>query len=268
MTPANIVFEWIEMQLMKRQNIIIAFIVFALLLSSILAVSFGNLSYRQSTANVATLEVPTTPPSQVQVISPIDNYTFGSYNGPENISSDQAAHETTYNLILPLNITANQKTSKVTYSLDGSDNTTFNENTTASLTLSYGVHNLKVYATNNEGIASNSNITFTVGYCYPPINKITMEQVQEATRYFESKGLKVQVENIDESKWQNIWSLLYAGSVDFVSKENFADVVIAHGTDTIWFRQDSNQVSFYANVYGNSWFPALPIVYTYSATLT
>jgi hypothetical protein len=256
------------MQLMKRQNIIIASIVFALLLSSTLAVTFGNLNYCQSTANMVTLEVPTTPPSQVQVISPIDNYTYGSYKGPENISSDQAAHETTYNLILPLNITANQKTSKVTYSLDGSDNTTFNENTTASLTLSYGVHNLTVYATNNEGKDSKSNVTFTVGYGYPLSTTITMEQVQEATRYFESRGLKVQVENVDENKWQNIWSLLYAGSVDVVSKENFADIIIEHGIDTIWLYRDSNHISFYFKIYGNSWLPMLPIFYAYSATLT
>ncbi len=250
------------MQLMKRQKIVIAFIVFALLLSSIFAVVYGNLSIHQSTA---TLEMPISLPFQVQVLSPLDNYTYGIYIGPNNVTSEEEAHETTYSLILPLNITANQETSRITYRLDGSDNMTFNENTTAALTLNYGVHNLTAYATNIEGIATEFNITFTVGYDYPLSMKITMEQVQEATRYFESRGLKVQAEApIDESKLQNIWSLLYSGSVDVVSKENFADIVIAHGIDTIWVYQDSNQVSFYIRVYGESW---LPIFYAYSATL-
>ncbi len=250
------------MQLMNRQKIAIAFIVFALLLSSILAMAYGNMSLHQSPA---TLEMPPSPPFQLQVISPVDNYTYGTYNEPENITSDETAHQTTYSLILPLNITTNHENSRITYSLDGSDNITFNENTTASLTLSYGVHNLTAYATNIEGIASESNITFTVGYDYPLSTKITMEQVQEATRYFESRGLKVQAEApIDKSKLQNIWSLLYAGSVDVVSKENFADIVIAHCIDTIWVYQDSNQVSFYIRVYGESW---LPIYYGYSATI-
>jgi hypothetical protein len=250
------------MQLIKRQKIIIASIVFVLLLSSIFAVVYGNLSIRQSNA---TLETPLSVPFQVQVTSPLDNFTYGTYNGPQNITSDEEAHETTYSLILPLNITANQETSRITYRLDGSDNITFNENTTATLSLSYGVHNLTAYAANIEGIATESNITFTVGYDYPLSTKITLEQVQEATRYFESRGLKVQAENIDQSKWQNLVYSLYAGSVDVVSKENFADIVIAHGIDTIWLYQDSNQVSFYIRVYGESW---LPIFYGYSATLS
>jgi hypothetical protein len=253
---------------MKHQKIAIVFIVFALLLSSILAVAaYTNLSNHLTTVTLATVEAPTPPPFQLQVISPLDNCTYGRYDGPENITSDQAPR-TTYSLILPLNITANEESSRIAYSLDGSDNITFNENTTATLTLSYGVHNLTVYATNIEGIASESNTIFTVGYDYPLSAKITMEQVQEATRYFEGRGLKVQAEApVDDSKLQSIWSMLYAGSVDVVSKENFADIVIAHGIDTIWVYQDSNQVSFYINVYGNSWFHALPIVYSYGATL-
>ena len=212
--------------------------------------------------------MPTPLPFQVQVISPLDNYTYGTYNGPQSTTSDGAAHVTTYSLILPLNITANEKTSRITYSLDGSNNITFNENTTSALTLNYGVHNLTAYSTNVEGIATECNITFTVGYDYPPINKITMEQVQQATRYFESRGLKVQDEAIDETKWQNIVFFLYGGSVGFVSKENFADAVFAHGIDTVWFRQDSSQVSFYVRVYGESSnCGLLPTVYCYSATL-
>lgn len=246
---------------MKRQKIAIVFIVFALLLSSILAVTYGNLSIRQSPA---ILEMPIPPPFQVQVISPVDNYTYGTYNEPENITSDETAHQTSYSLILPLNITVNQEILRVTYSLDGSANITFNENTTATLTLSYGVHNLTAYATNIEGIASESDITFTVGYGYPLSMKITMGQVQETTHYFESRGLKVQVENIDKSKWQNIINFLYGGSVDVISKEKFADIVIAHGIDTIWVYKDSNQISFYVKVYGESW---LPIYYGYSATI-
>ena len=262
---ADIVFGRVEMQLMKRQRIVIAFIVFVFFLSSILAVTHGNFSIRQS---VATLEtpppLPTPPPSQIQVTSPLDNYTYGIYNGPENNTSDETANQATRSLILPLNITVNKETSKISYSLDGAHNITFNENTTAALTLGYGVHNLTVYASSTEGVTTESTITFTVGFIYPPINKMTMEQVQEATCYFESRGLSVQVDTVDESKWQNLGHFLYAGSVDATSKENFADAVIAHGMDTVWFRQESGIVSFYADYYNHS---PLPIVYVYSATL-
>jgi hypothetical protein len=193
--------------------------------------AYANLGIRQPPIS----EMPTSPSFQVQVNSPLDNSTYGTYNGPQNITAEEAAHQTAYSLILPLNITENQKTSQIAYSLDGSDNTTFTENTTATLVLSYGVHNLTAYATNTEGVSSKSSISFTVGYDYPPINKITKEQIQEAISYFESKGLKVQVEAIDESKWQNIGSFLSGGAVDFVSQDNFADAVIAQGIDTIWF---------------------------------
>ena len=134
------------MKSINPQKIVIALTVFALLLSSIFAVTYGNLSHRQSPATLANVEMPTPPSFQIQVNSPADNYTYGNYNGPENITSDQAAHRTTYNLILPLKITANPETSSITFSLDGSNNRTFNENTTDSLTLSYGVHNLTAYA--------------------------------------------------------------------------------------------------------------------------
>jgi hypothetical protein len=249
---------------MKHLKFLILAVTIAILSTLVFAAVCNSL-----VSNVSQVKPPeiTSQPLLLQLFSPKENYTYGTYSGPLNLTTDQATHETTYNLVLPLNITANEETSRITYSLDGSDNMTFNENTTATLTLSYGVHNLTAYVTNIEGIANESKITFTVGYGYLLSTKITTEQVQEATRYFERRGLKVQVENIDESKWQNIWSLLYAGSVDVVSKENFADIVIAHGIDTIWVYQDSNQVSFYVKVYGNSWFPALPIVYAYGATL-
>jgi hypothetical protein len=250
---------------MKHPKLLILAVTIAMLSTLVFATAYNSL-----VSNVSQVKPPeiTSHPLLLQFFSPKENYTYGTYNGPLNSTTDQAAHEATYNLILPLNITANQETSRITYSLDGSDNITFNENTTTTLTLNYGVHSLTAYATNIEGIASKSNITFTVGYDYPLNTKITMEQVQEATRYFESRGLKVQAEvPIDESKWQNLVYFLYAGSVDFVSKENFADAVIAHGMDTIWVYQDSNQVSFYIKVYGNSWFHALPTVYSYGATL-
>jgi hypothetical protein len=247
---------------MKRKNVSVVLVAVALLSGSFLAAAFDNSINGSAQVN---LPAPTPQPFQLQIVSPLDNFAYGNYNGPLNITSDQAAHQTTYSLIIPLNITANEETSRITYSLDGSDNMTFNENTTATLTLNYGVHNLTAYATNIEDIASVSNITFTVGYDYPLSMKITMEQVREATSYFESRGLKAQI--FDErvlSDWHYIASELYAGSVDVVSKENFADVVIAHGIDTIWVYQDSNQVSFYIRVYGQSW---LPIFYAYSATI-
>ena len=153
---ADVVFEREEYKMMKRQKTFTALIIFALVLSSILAVTYGSLTHPQfKDATEMSTPLPTPLPFQVQVISPLDNYTYGTYNGPENITSEEAAHETTYSLILPLNITANQETSKTTYSLDGSDNITFNENTTATLTLGYGVHNLTAYATNIEGLSVN-----------------------------------------------------------------------------------------------------------------
>lgn len=258
------------MQLRNRQKILITFVVFALLLSSILAaMTYTNLSSYQTTSTLATVAAPTPPPFQLQVASPLNNYTYGTYNGPQNITADEAAHQTTYNLIIPLTITVNQENLSITYSVDGSDNITFNENTTASLALGYGVHNLTAYATNIEGIATQSNITFTIGYAYPPINNVTIEQVQQTARYFESRGLKVQVEAIDKSKWQNIVYFLSGGSVIFVSKENFADAVIAYGIDTIWITQDPNYVGFYVKIYGpESPMPSLlPIFYGYSATI-
>jgi hypothetical protein len=249
--------------LVKHQKVVIVFIVFAFLFGSILSVTFGHLSLHQSPA---VLETPTSPTFQVQVNSPLDNITYGTYNGPENITSDEAAHATSYNLILPLNITANEESSTITYSLDGFGNVTFNVNTTATLTVGYGVHNLAAYAINSEGIATESNITFTVGYDYPqPINRITQEQAQEVISYFESRDLKLQVENTpDESKWQNLVFFLYGGSVDFVSEENFADAVIAHGLDTIYFSQAPSSISYYVKIYDNS---PLPIYYGYSATV-
>jgi hypothetical protein len=251
--------------MMKRQKTLTAFIVFTLILSSILAVTYGSLTHPQSTA---TTEIPTplpTPlPFQVQVISPSYNYTYGVYEGPLNITADQDPHCTTFDQILPLNITANQETSKITYSLNGSANATFSGYANSTLTLGYGVHNLTAYATNIEGITSEYSVTFNVGNDYFP-DTLTPGQVQQTTRYFESRDLKVQADTIDQSKWQNIVYFLYGGSVDAPSKESFADAVIAHGMTTVLLRQDSTYVSYYANFYehGNPF----PIVYTYAATL-
>ena len=208
--------------------------------------------------------MPTPPSFKVQVISPLDNYTYGTYNGPENITSDQDVHCGTFNQILPLNITANQETSTITYSLDGSSNVTLRGYANSTLTLEYGVHNLTAYATNIEGITSVNSVTFNVGIDYFP-DKLTPMQVQQATRYFESRGLRVQVDTIDESKWQNIVYFLYGGSVDAPTKESFADAVIAHGLTTVLLRQDSTYVSYWANFYDHG--NPFPIVYTYAATL-
>jgi hypothetical protein len=253
------------MQLKTRQKTVIAFVIFALLFSSVLTLAYANLGMHQP----AISEMPTSPSFQIHVNSPLDNSTYGTYNGPQNITAEQAAHQTTYSLVLPLNITGNQKTSKIAYSLDGSDNITFTEKTTATLTLSYGVHNLTAYATNIEGIPSQSSISFTVGYDYPPINKITTGQIPEAISYFGGRGLKVQVEATDGGKWQNIGGFLSGGAVDFVSKENFADAVTARGIDTIWLNQNSSHVYFYTKVYGSeSSIPGvLPIFYGYSAAV-
>lgn len=176
--------------------------------------------------------------------------TSGETVSPQENGTYQAVN-------VPLNITANNATAKISYSLDGAENVTY-QNVTPSLTK--GVHNLTVYAFDNEGkVGDCKNLTFNIDIPYPPALKLTMLQVQETINYFEARGLYVQV--LDTSKPQNC---LYADSVYMKSKEALADCAITKGIKVIYEVFDTNYVGFNVNYYNNS---PLPIVYTYSATL-
>ena len=82
------------------------------------------------------------PPPSVSIASP-ENKTYDTFD-------------------VPLNFTVNESGSQITYSLDGQNNVTAAENTTLT-GLSYGEHNITVYATDIAGnIGASETITFTV----------------------------------------------------------------------------------------------------------
>jgi len=245
------------MKLVKRQKIVIAFVVVALLLGSILAVTYGNLSPRQSIATFSQLP-------QLQVFSPQENGTYETVN-------------------VPLNITANNATAKITYSLDGAENATLNENVTATPSLTKGIHDLAVYALDNEGkVGDCKNVTFNVDIPYPPTLKLNQQELQSTINYFKSQGLTIQVYDADDfpppsgtSVRLSIWfptSVVHLGS-----KEELATFATQHGVSeliefisnydltTKSFSTDPTYVSFNAPVYNNSW---LPVMYSFSATLS
>ncbi len=223
---------------MKHPKLLIFLVAIALLSGVILAAAYNNFGSNASSADASER---TPQPPLLQVFSPEENNTYQTVN-------------------VPLNITANNSTAKITYSLDGAENVTLNENTTATPSLTYGLHNITVYGFDSEGkLGDSKNVTFTVQIPYPPTLKLTMLQVQATIGYFEARGLKVQV--LDESKPQNC---LYAGAVYVESKEDLANFAIANRINVIYEVLDSNYVGFCADFYNNS---CLPIVYTYSATI-
>jgi hypothetical protein len=82
------------------------------------------------------------PPPSVSIASP-ENKTYDTFD-------------------VPLNFTVNESGSQITYSLDGQNNVTAAENITLT-GLSYGEHNITVYATDIAGnIGASETITFTV----------------------------------------------------------------------------------------------------------
>lgn len=174
---------------MKHLRLLMILVAVAMLSGLISAAAYTSLGSNVFQANTS---ASTSLPLQLQILSPEENYTYGTYNGSLNITADEAAHITTYSLELPLNITANNATAKITYSLDGSENVTFNENTTATISLTYGVHNITVYCFENQvKVGESKNVTFTVGFGYQSTLKLSMAQVQETISYLEGKGLKV-----------------------------------------------------------------------------
>ncbi len=181
---------------------------------------------------------------QLQILSPQENSTYHAVN-------------------VPLNITANNATAKITYSLDGTENVTFNENVTATYSLTKGVHNLTVYAFDEEGnVGDCKNLTFNVDIPYPPPLKLTQQELQSTISYFESQGLTIQVFDADGNEPQ-VW--LNTGIVDLVSKEELATFAATRGISTIKEFINPTYVSFCAYVYDNS---PLPTIYSFSATIT
>jgi hypothetical protein len=223
-------------QSVKLSIFIVAVAIISGLIIGSTYVSGGNLFSAHSLE-----QIPQSP--QIQVVSPEQNGAYQTTN-------------------VPLNITANNATARITYSLDGAENVTFNENVTETPSLTKGVHNLTVYALDNEGkVGDCKNVTFNVDIPYPPALKLTRDQVQETIAYFEARGLEVQT--LDTSKPQNC---LYADSVNIESKEALADCAVAKGINVVYEVLDSNTnyIGFNVNYYNNS---PLPTVYCYSAAL-
>lgn len=224
---------------MKYSKSLIVLVLVGILSSLILAGCYNlfNGFAQHARASESTPELP-----QLQILSPQENGTYQAVN-------------------VPINITANAPISKITYSLDGAENVTY-QNVTAPPSLTKGVHNLAVYAFDDQGkVGASKNITFNIDLPYPPSLKLTMREVQETINYLENRGLKVQV--LDTSKPQNN---LYAEAVYVESKEDLANYAIAKGINVIYevLELNVNYVAFCANYYDNS---PLPIAYTYSATL-
>ncbi len=227
------------MKLVKRQKIVIAFVVVALLLGSILAVTYGNLSHSQSTGTFSQLP-------QLQVFSPQENGTYQTIN-------------------VPLNITSNNATAKITYSLDGAENVTLAENITATPSLTKGIHYLSVFALDSKGeVGDCKNFTFYVDIPYPPNTKLTAQQLQETIAYFKSRGVTLEVYTNDNSSWHIIPVWLNMGVVDLESREALATFANEHNVSELKVYIDATYASFNAYVYDNS---SLPVIYSFSATI-
>ncbi len=69
---------------------------------------------------------------------------------------------------VPLNFTVNESVSKICYVLDGQENLTVAGNTTLT-NLTYGEHNVTVYATDNVGNIGFETITFTIAEPEPEL---------------------------------------------------------------------------------------------------
>lgn len=94
-----------------------------------------------SNSDIVNFTVDSTPPNIV--VLPIEN----QINGVPDV---------------PVNFTVNKATTQITYSLDGNDNVTIVGNTTLT-DLTYGEHNITVYATDlAENIGASKSMIFTV----------------------------------------------------------------------------------------------------------
>jgi hypothetical protein len=179
-------------------------------------------------------QVAPPPPPELQVFS------------PQNVT-----YQTTK---VPLNITANNSTEKITYTLDGKENVTVIENATIER-LSEGVHNITVYAFDNEGKPGDSeNITFTVQLPYEPTTKSTPEQVVATINYFESEGLRVELRDTNRPQ-----DCLNMGAVNLQTKEALATFAHQQGIQVIYQFNNPNSVVFSAYSYKSD--PTLPTIY-------
>ena len=95
---------------------------------------------------------------------PIDSVfatvNFALDSTPPNVSflSVEKAYTTSE---FPLNFTVNESVCKISYVLDGQENVSVSGNTTLA-NLTYGEHNVTVYATDNVGNIGSETITFTI----------------------------------------------------------------------------------------------------------
>jgi hypothetical protein len=81
---------------------------------------------------------------------------------PPSVSVSSLENDTQYAPDIALNFTVNEAVTQITYSLDGQENVTINGNTTLPQ-LSYGAHNVIVYATDVAGnTGASETISFTV----------------------------------------------------------------------------------------------------------
>lgn len=225
--------------MMKQRRFLFFLIAIALLSCLVVAASY-QLSLQASESD----KVPQVP--QLQVFSPQENGTYQIVN-------------------VPLNITANNATARITYSLDGAENATLDGNVTATPNLTKGVHNLTVYALDNEEkVGDYKNVTFNVDIPYPPNTNLTPQQLQETITYFKSIGFSLEVYTNDNSSWRTIPVWLNSGVVHLENKEALATFAIEHNISELKVYIDSTYVSFNAYVYNNS---PLPVIYSFSATI-
>src|SRR5665647_3413469 len=165
--------------MMKQRRFLFFLIAIALLSCLVVAASY-QLSLQASESD----KMPQLP--QLKVFSPQENGTYQIVN-------------------VPLNITANNATARITYSLDGAENATLDGNVTATPSLTKGVHNLTVYALDNEGkVGDFKNVTFNVDIPYPPNTNLTPQQLQETIAFFKSRGFSLEVYTNDNSSWRTI----------------------------------------------------------------
>jgi hypothetical protein len=99
---------------------------------------------------------------------------------PPTISGLSIVNKTYDTNTIPLNFTINEPASKITYSLDGEANVTITGNTTLS-NLSYGTHNITVYATDAAGNkGSSETVHFIIAKPFPTVLVVAASAVSAA----------------------------------------------------------------------------------------
>ena len=107
-------------------------------------------------------------------------FTFKDATSPI-ISVFSAGNKTYKTHDIPLNFTVNEPVSKVTYSLDGQENVTVAGNTTLT-NLSFGEHNVTVYATDEVGnTGASETVIFTIEKLAEPFQTSLVATASVAT---------------------------------------------------------------------------------------